>query len=127
MSPSCGSLRVARCSYRPYADLGGNMPWSNSGPSSHWVPGAISNGPMSGVVSTSVTLNASEVSRRPSRPWADGKSRCQGWFFAPGSGTSNPTSTISYASVSTAAQIPATHGWVASSTKPRSCSGCSSL
>ncbi len=37
------------------------MPCSNSSLSSHWVPGAISKGPMSSSVSTVVTLKAREV------------------------------------------------------------------
>jgi hypothetical protein len=41
------------------------MPWSKGYPSSHCVPGAISNGPMSGSTSIVVTSNASELSRRP--------------------------------------------------------------
>ena len=54
------------------------------------------NGPMSSVVSTVVTLNASEVSRPCSYvSGGDGKSRCHGWSFAPANGMSKPISTIS--------------------------------
>ena len=42
------------------------MPFGQPSNRSHCVPGAISNGPCSGLVSTAVRLKASEFSRRPS-------------------------------------------------------------
>jgi hypothetical protein len=70
------------------------MPWSNSEPSSHCVPGAISKGPISSVTSTVVRLNASELIRLPSTVSGGAvKSRCHGCAIAPGFGTSKPIST----------------------------------
>ena len=64
-------------------------------PRSHWVPGAISKGPISSVVSTVVRLNARDVSRCWSLVSGGlGKSRCHGCTVAPGNGVSKPTSTI---------------------------------
>jgi len=68
----------------------------NSLRSSHCVPGAISNGPMSSYTSTVVTLNARELKRRPISVSGEAKSRCHGWLTAPGPGTSEPISTILY-------------------------------
>ena len=100
------------------------MPCPNSGLSSNWVPGAISNGPMSSVVSTPVRLKASESSRRSERVTSGiGKSRCQGWLTAPANGMSKSSSTILYPGPSTAVQTAVTHGWVTRSAKPRNCSG----
>ena len=64
MSPRRGILSSEACSKRLHSEGGGNIPWSQSCPGSKWVPGAIWNGPISGVVSTVVRLNASEVMRR---------------------------------------------------------------
>src|SRR5215212_1609303 len=82
---------------------------------------------MSSLTSTPVRLKASDVifrSRQVSS--GDGKSRCQGWFFAPWNGTSKPISTISYSGPSTASDIATTHGCVTRSTNPVIASGWTS-
>jgi hypothetical protein len=44
-SPIFGIFCSASAAYRSFSALSGNMPWLKSVPSSHWCPGAISNGP----------------------------------------------------------------------------------
>ena len=105
--------RVPRCTVSPVGTTGRHAADSAGSPTRHtarresvgkcrgqivpeiqWVPGAISKGAISGVTSTVVALNASE-SRRPCCLVEAGirKSRCHGWSTAPGSGTSNASST----------------------------------